>query len=115
MTTATLFSNIGYPQNGGGSMNPANAVVNTGAGGIIAESFTLTVVPSTGWAQAAVMVSNDNANFVTIPGVHVAPNSGGTVTVGPTNVGDNPQAFQYYQAELMAVSPGGVATLTMTY
>ena len=123
MTTGTLFSNIGYDQNAGGPPVPAATVVNTG-GLITKADFTLTVTPSTGWAEAAVWWGPDNVAWPGMFGIYSAPSGGGTVTetkrfhaaalepaVQPA-ANDGPQ---YFKAELVTISPGATATLTMTY
>ncbi len=110
MTVATIFSSLGTNQNMFGVQALPNAIVN--AGSVVDRAVaTLTVVPSTGWAEATFMDSVDGVSFVGRESVYVAPNSGGTAN----SAGNRFPGYQYFTAVLTNVSPGAVATLTVTY
>ena len=113
MTTTTIFSSVSYNQNINGiAPLPAPTIVN--AGGLITQRvYTLTVTPSTGWAKAAIKEGPDGVNFPRGTEVFVAPNSGGTATDGFAGLIDPP--IQYFSGEVLEVSPGATATLTVTY
>lgn len=122
MTTSTLFSALGSNQNQAGPPVPALTVVNTG-GLITRADFTLTVTPTTGWAEAALTYGPDNISFPGQQSIYCSPTAGGTTTEGrrfhgallEPNAGSAPDGAQYFKAELMNVAPGATATLTMTY
>lgn len=121
MTTATLFSSIGYNQNASGPPVPANTVVN--AGNFVERvTFTLTVTPSTGWARAAINWGPDGVNYPGQMSIEEAPTGTGTQTethrihgaaLSPASGGND--GAQYFKAELMTIAPGATATLTMMY
>lgn len=121
MTTSTLISSVPYPQNLAGPPVPANSVVNAGALVEHAE-FTLSVTPSTGWAEASINWGPDGVGYPGQMTVYEAPTGTGTTTMGarihscplsPASGGND--GAQYFKAELMKVSPGATATLTVTY
>lgn len=112
MTTATIFSNLSMGQNAQGGINGAampNTVVNTGTS-ITRASATLTVVPSTGWAEASIMGGFDGVNWIGAQEIYVAPNGTGTRTENKTF-----RPHPYITAVLMNVAPGCAASLTVTY
>jgi hypothetical protein len=121
MTTATLFSNVPYGQNLAGPPVPANATVNAGA--VLQHAdFTLTVTPSSGFAEASVAWGGDGVNYPGQMSVYVAPGSGGSQVHGlrfhsgplsPASGGKD--GAQYFTANLLKLSPGATASLTMTY
>jgi hypothetical protein len=120
LTTSTLFSTLSYDQNAAGPPVPALTVVN--AGGLITRAeFTLTVTPSTGWAEAAVSYGPDGVNFPGTRSLFEAPTGTGSITTehrfhGGTNQPSNTtDGAQYFQASLVTISPGATATLTITY
>ncbi len=120
MTTSTLFSSLGYNQNAAGPPVPAATVVNVG-NLIQRADFTLTVTPSTGWAQASISWGPDGTNYPGNMSIIESPTGTGATTNGhrfhsgvnqPSNTKDG---AQYFQAELTVISPGATATLSMTY
>ena len=120
MTTSTLLSSISQNQNQAGPAVPAPSVVDAGA--LVGPvTFTLTVTPTSGWAEAAVRAGPDNVAFPFCFSVVCGPQAGGTSTllvdaVAHTNQPSNtPDGMRYFTSEMMTVSPGATATLTMTY
>lgn len=120
MTTATLFSSVSYDQNLGGPPVPAETVVD--AGGFITHAdFTLTVTPSTGWAEAAVQFGPDNVNWPGQVAVYCAPGAGATTQGARFHYGSpsggavGGDGARYFKALVLNVSPGATATLTMVY
>lgn len=120
MTTSTLFSALGYNQNAAGPAVPAATVVNTG-GLITKAGFTLTVTPATGWAEAAVSWGPDGVQYPGVRSIFCGPQAGGTTTethgihAGTNEPSNTADGAQYFVAELVTISPGATATLTMTY
>lgn len=121
MTTSTLFSSVGYNQNAGGPPVPAQTVVNT-SGMIERANFTLTVSPVTGWAEAVINWGPDNINFPGQMSIFENPTGTGTVvqdqrfrSAGLSAASGGNDGAQYFKAELVTISPGATATLTMTY
>jgi len=121
MTTSTLFSALGYAQNEAGPPVPALTVVNTTTP-ITRASFTLTVSPATGFAEAALSYGPDGVSYPGMQSLYCGPQAGGTTTHalhfhdGAASGGaSGADAAQYFRAELLNVSPGATATLTMTY
>lgn len=131
MTTSTLISAVGSNQNQAGPPVPALTVINTG-GLVTHVDFTLTVAaPSPlpvsatlgASAEAVILYGPDNISFPGQVSMYCSPTSGGTTTHGvrihganlePT-AGSAPDGAQYFKAELLSVTPGATATLTMTY
>ena len=75
MASATLFSTLGSNQNQAGPPVPALTVVD--AGGVVERAtFTLTVTPSTGWAEAWVNCGPDNINYPGQYAIFSAPTGG---------------------------------------
>lgn len=113
MTTTTIASGVSYNQNINGiAPVPAPTVVNAGAP-VTQRVFTLVVSPTTGWAKAAIKEGSDGVNFPRGGEVFVAPNSGGSAT--DTMAGTMDPPLQYFTGELLEVSPGATATLSITY
>ena len=122
MTTSTLISAVGYPQNAAGPPVPANSVVNIGA--LIARAdFTLTITPSTGWGTVMINWGPDGVSYPGQMSMIETPTGTGAVTEGKRfhsallepGAGSAPDGAQYFKAEVMSLSPGASATLTMTY
>jgi hypothetical protein len=121
MTTATLFSSVPAAQNQAGPPNPSNTVVN--AGGLVTHAdFTLTITPSTGWGQASINWGPDGVNYPGQVVIYEAPTGTGSTTQAwrPHSIALEPAAggndgAQYFKAEMMSLSPGATATLTITY
>lgn len=123
MTTSTLISAVGQPQNQAGPPVPANAVVNAGA--LLAKAaFTLVITPATGWGEVAINFGPDGVCYPGNIVVYEAPTGTGTVTqehrfhsaLLEPGAGSAPDGAQYFKAEVMSLAPAGAtATLTMTY
>jgi hypothetical protein len=109
MTTATIFSGVSSNQNAGPNQYASNAVVNAGAP-VDRASATLTVTPSTGFAEATILGGFDGQNWIGGAVAYVAPNSGGVVTASSRF-----PAHQYFTGLLTNIAPGCTATLTVTY
>lgn len=109
MTTATIFSNLSVNQNAFGVQSPPNTIVDAGSP-IDRASATLTVTPSTGWAEASIQGGFDGLNWIGAQEIFVSPNAGGTQTVTARFA-----PHRYVTAVLVKVSPGALATLTVTY
>lgn len=113
MTTSTIFSSVPVDQNAGGYPPiPTPSVINAGAP-VNKHSFTLTVTPTTGWAKAAVRAGLDGVNYPRGSEVFVAPNTGGLNEVSAGGSMSGP--WQYFSGEVIEVSPGCAATLTVTF
>ena len=93
---------------------PNPTIVNTTTP-VTRNAYTLTVTPATGWAKATTRCSADGINFVGDDEMFCAPGTG-TVSSGQGS-GGAPigQAFQYFSGEIIEISPGATATLTVTY
>ena len=122
MASATLFSTLGSNQNQAGPPVPALTVVD--AGGVVERAtFTLTVTPSTGWAEAWINWGPDNINYPGQYAIFSAPTGGGTVTETKRihganqspNAGGGLDGARYFKAELVKIAPSCTATLTMSY
>lgn len=114
MTTVTVFSGLSMNQNAQGGISGAampNTVINTGTP--IDRAFaTLTVTPSTGWAEASIMGGFDGVNWLGASEIVCAPNSGGVAGAAGARFAPHP----YITAVLLNVGPpGAAATLTVTY
>ncbi len=123
MTTSTLISAIGYPQNAAGPPVPAATVVNVG-GLITKANFALTVTPATGWGEVAISFGPDGVNWPGQLAMFEAPTGSGSVTqehrfhsaLLEPGAGSAPDGAQYFKAEVMSLGPAGAtATLTMAY
>ena len=110
MTTTTIFSGLSLNQQDAGLQSMPNTIVSAPLPGFDRASVTLTVTPSTGWAEATVFGSFDNANWIGGGVAYVAPNSGGTETVG-----NHFTTHPYATAVLTKIAPGCTASLTFTY
>ena len=111
MTTTTIFSTISYNQNADGPVVPANTNANAGAP-ISRAVYTLTVTPSTAFANVSLSGGPDGVNWPWQSAMRVEPNSGGTISQ-PTDL--LPEGTQYLGGQLQGIAPGATATLTVTY
>ncbi len=123
MTTATLISSVGQPQNAAGPYVPPNTVVNIGSL-ITRAEFTLTITPSTGWGEVMINWGPDGVSYPGQMSMIEAPTGTGAVTEGKRfhaalqepGAGSAPDGPQYFKAEVMSLGPAGAtATLTMVY
>lgn len=122
MTTSTIFSTIPFAQNNAGVPVPSNTIVN--AGGLVERfSFSLSVTPVTGWAEAAVSWGPDGVNYPGQISIFESPTGTGTQTEAhrahgallEPGAGGDKDGAQYFKGELMSISPNTTATLTVTY
>lgn len=117
MTTATLFSTVSQNENAAGPFVPTPTIVNAGAP-VTRWNVVVTVTPATGWCEVNVLAGPDGVNFPTQCVVYAAPGAGtGSYGLRGGSVGaDSPQAaMQYFQAEVLKISPNTTATATITY
>ena len=111
MTVSTIFSTLSYNQNADGPVVPANTVANAGAP-IGRAVYTLTVTPSTGFANVSLSGGPDGVNWPWQNAMRVEANGGG-LAVQSTHL--LPEGTQYLTGQLQGISPGATATLTVTY
>lgn len=120
MSSATLFSSVSQNQNAAGPAGPANTTANLG-GLVTRLAYTLTVTPSSGWAEASIAAGPDNSAFPFAESMYCAPGAGSTThtaryhgaALSPASGGND--GVRYVKATAMTVSPGATAMLTVAY